>query len=214
MVCLREPVSQNLSWWRYERGAMTWAESMGLPRCARETAPAFRHCYPPASLEDAFHLSQTAEVTRLFQQAEQLPLSAWRLPSALACVPNGQLSIMAQLGCFADSLGRYLALFPRQQLHTVELDDLCENQKATLDALCAFLGVPMLAAMPAKAKERLLTRHRNSASALRPTDEPTEDSLARMASFYQPHNERLFNLLGRRLPSFTYSPTKKKSSQE
>lgn len=29
LVCLREPVAQNVSWWRYEKMSMRWFDTMG-----------------------------------------------------------------------------------------------------------------------------------------------------------------------------------------
>ena len=30
IACVRDPVSQAVSWWKYENSAMLWGESMGL----------------------------------------------------------------------------------------------------------------------------------------------------------------------------------------
>jgi len=30
IACVRDPVEQSVSWWRFENTAMAWAESMGL----------------------------------------------------------------------------------------------------------------------------------------------------------------------------------------
>ena len=32
IACAREPVSQALSWWKYEQNAMSWGEGMGLTK--------------------------------------------------------------------------------------------------------------------------------------------------------------------------------------
>ena len=91
VVCIREPVSQNLSWWRLEQGGMAWGSSMGLGEewCS---APARAH-YPPRSFRGALALSRSAAVQEQWRQAEQLA-SARSLPaswtSAWSCARRGR----------------------------------------------------------------------------------------------------------------------------
>ena len=46
VVCVREPVAQNLSWWRLEQAGMAWGSSMGLGE---------RWCGPPARMHSCWH---------------------------------------------------------------------------------------------------------------------------------------------------------------
>ncbi|KAK3242677.1 hypothetical protein CYMTET_47639 [Cymbomonas tetramitiformis] len=48
LVCVRDPVQQNLSWWRYEQGAMAWGNSLELGPCdGGGSLAAVRLRYPP-----------------------------------------------------------------------------------------------------------------------------------------------------------------------
>eukprot|EP00908_Phaeocystis_cordata_P000220 Transcript_10225.p1 GENE.Transcript_10225~~Transcript_10225.p1 ORF type:complete len:271 (+),score=85.06 Transcript_10225:96-908(+) len=71
VVCVREPVAQNVSWWRLEQGGMAWGSAMGLGE--RWCGPPARAHYPPRSLRAALALSRSAAVQAQWRDAEALP---------------------------------------------------------------------------------------------------------------------------------------------
>jgi hypothetical protein len=94
-VCLREPVAQNVSWWRYEQAAVAWGDSMGL---STTHAAKDRKEYPPATLESAHALSSGQMMARMYAEAEALVGSTpatgqpiWVLPNWAITWPNGSL---------------------------------------------------------------------------------------------------------------------------
>lgn len=69
IVCLREPVAQNSSWWALERAGMEWGTQMGLGR-EWLGPPARLAGYPPASFAAAIALSRSKSVEALWDRAE------------------------------------------------------------------------------------------------------------------------------------------------
>ena len=58
VVMLREPVAQNLSWWRLEQAGMAWGSAMGLG----DEYSVRGATYPPPTLREAAALSRSPEV--------------------------------------------------------------------------------------------------------------------------------------------------------
>lgn len=90
-------------------------------------------------------------------------------------------------GQYADQLERYFQSFPRRQILVVKSEDLFRDTQAAYDGVCRFLGLaprPLLDRVP-----------RNAGTYHRPLDPGLRRELAR---FFQPHNERLYGLLGER----------------
>ncbi|MXO59871.1 hypothetical protein GRI89_10005 [Altererythrobacter salegens] len=91
-------------------------------------------------------------------------------------------------GLYARQLKRYFDLFPREQVLVLEDRELKEATERTLGKICAFLGVPDFApgldwqpVFVSNYRERMAPQTRQF-----------------LAEFYAPHNEELFELLGRR----------------
>lgn len=151
VVCLREPVAQNQSWWRLERRSMRFGtDVIGLPRPAAE--PGFRVKYPPASLRAAWELSKSAEVDALYTAASRFGVGLsqrrwhwrWRLPAWVLPFPNGQLSAFAHMGRYVENVERYLHLFGRQRMLFVETADLTTDVRGVLRGVVALLGPVLL----------------------------------------------------------------------
>lgn len=212
VVCVREPVSQNLSWWRLEQSAMAWGRSLGLGEACWCGPPARSH-YPPCSLRDALALSRSAAVEAQWRRAEALAPACdalpVRLPDWAIPFPNGQLSAFDRMGRFADTIERWLHFFGRDQLVFVHLEELSRDPTAVLEriaAKCRERGLPHIRV--AAAAERPSPTSGafgggaptlNEAAALVPELEPDESTMRELAAYYRPHNERLFALLGRDL---------------
>ena len=110
VVCVREPVSQNVSWWRFEQGAMAWGSSMGLGNAW--CGPPARTDYPPRSLRAAIAMSRSATVEGKWRRAIGLPEARCcgmlaRLPDWAIPFPNGQLAAFDRMGRYADTLQRW-----------------------------------------------------------------------------------------------------------
>lgn len=133
VACLRNPVDQALSWWRYENNAMAWGESMGLKEW---NADIRSKLYPPKSIASAVEFSKSDFVQNLRSDAEFLvntfgglckgntsnatrPLSklipgnitCTRLPSWAITWPGGQLSTIGTSGNYAKNIDRYNKVF-------------------------------------------------------------------------------------------------------
>jgi hypothetical protein len=96
---------------------------------------------------------------------------------------------MIAIGLYAVHLERYYGLFPRDQVLIVDSQQLSSNTKETLNEVIAFLGLPGYS----WDSENLSERHNASLF-----EESTSDDIQqKLRHFYQPYNERLFDLLGR-----------------
>ena len=142
VVCLREPVSQNLSWWRLEQSSMAWGSAMEMGDEWLEP-PDRVAGYPPASFDDALMLSRSDAneeswscAERLFLQndahAAATNLLGQRLPSWAIPFPNGQLSAFDRMGRYADSLARWQAHFDEECFVVVTLEELDRNPASVL----------------------------------------------------------------------------------
>ena len=196
VVCVREPVEQHLSWWRLEQRSMAWGEEeLGLGTAW--LGPPARADYPPSTMADAVALSRSARVREMYDRAAELAPRAV-LPEWAAPFPNGQLASFDRMGRYADTLARWFALFPRECFVIVELGELMHAPSRVLDAIaatCDEMGVELPPrAAPGAAPPRL-----NAAPPLCTDLEPSPTYLAELAEYYRPHNERLFDLIGRDL---------------
>jgi len=69
VACVRNPVDQATSWWKYENNAITWGETMGLDEWNTNLRSIK---YPPKSIGDAFKYSRSEFVEKSYLEAEKL----------------------------------------------------------------------------------------------------------------------------------------------
>ncbi|KAL7429961.1 hypothetical protein ACHAXM_002923 [Skeletonema potamos] len=122
VACVRNPVEQAVSWWKYENNACSWGESMGLTEwntCLRSND------YPPKSIGDALKYSQSHFVRAAYADAEHLaktlikqqkrnnPLyyRVKRLPNWAITWPGGQLATIGRSGKYTGNINRYNNVF-------------------------------------------------------------------------------------------------------
>jgi hypothetical protein len=88
---------------------------------------------------------------------------------------------------YAEQLEGWFALFPREQFHFMTLEELAEDPQHALDGLHRFLE------LPPHRYENLPPLHTAVYDSIAP------ELRARLAEYFRPHNERLYELLGRDL---------------
>lgn len=121
VACIRSPVDQAISWWRFENNAMTWGEEMGLDVWNAELRSSQ---YPPKSIVDALQFAHSEFVQTAYTDAEKLvqkfisndaakrPLFRLMcLPSWAITWPAGQLSTIGRSGKYAANIERYNKVF-------------------------------------------------------------------------------------------------------
>lgn len=79
--------------------------------------------------------------------------------------------------------------FPREQLLVLPSEDLYSDTQGTVDAICAFLGIP----------RHQLPKTKPYNATWRTKDAPPEAAAAQLAAHYEPHNSALEEYLGRPL---------------
>ena len=132
--------------------------------------------------------------TRSFEYAlereeEEWPRELERLLADPAYVsPTGLQRSYVARGRYAEQLERWLRFFPREQLLILTSEDLLGDPAGPMAAVAAFLGIPAWQA------ETYPLRSVNEYGPMAPE---VRDRLART---FEPHNRRLEELLGRRLP--------------
>jgi len=120
IACVRRPVDQALSWWRYENNAMKWGEGMMLNKWNVRLRG---QLYPPRSLEHAIKYSRSDHVEKMYQRAERLYVetvekrSFLRLPQWSVTWPGGQLGAIGRNSCFASNISRYERVFSNSRSH-------------------------------------------------------------------------------------------------
>jgi len=213
VVCLREPVSQHMSWWRLERGSMGWGSSMGLGEDWLNP-PTRLAGYPPASLHEAVQVSRSLENEVMWERAEdawkkQRPLWPERLPEWALPFPNGQLAAFDRMGRYADNLQRWLEHFDPSCFVFLTIDEVSIEPSNALKSV-ASKCVEVLGDGPDGAAAHEVWRKALGSqlaeapklNASHPGDErcqPHEHTLRELGAYYRPHNERLFRLIGRDL---------------
>ncbi len=88
---------------------------------------------------------------------------------------------------YAENLERWFELFDRDQFHFITLEELSARPGETLDAVHDFLGLPAYRA------EGLTPLHTAEYSSLAP------ETRERLGEYFRPHNQRLYELIGRDL---------------
>ena len=88
-------------------------------------------------------------------------------------------------GRYAEQLERYYRFFPREQLLIVKSEDLFEDPQQTHNEILTFLGLP---SVNLKSATPLNIGNYNRGP------DPILESLR---SYFEPHNRRLYDLLGR-----------------
>eukprot|EP00470_Lotharella_oceanica_P005508 CAMPEP_0170174996 /NCGR_PEP_ID=MMETSP0040_2-20121228/8158_1 /TAXON_ID=641309 /ORGANISM="Lotharella oceanica, Strain CCMP622" /LENGTH=268 /DNA_ID=CAMNT_0010416841 /DNA_START=355 /DNA_END=1161 /DNA_ORIENTATION=- len=130
---IRDPKSQNASWWKFEAAAQKWGESLGLP----PSVPGFRIKYPPRNLEEALKLSDSKEIKSLFERA--LKLRGPFLPSWAVPTPNGQLSGLTQMTRYSHNIHRFVDAFGPKRVIVSPVSKLSENPGILLDRISRLL---------------------------------------------------------------------------
>lgn len=115
VACLRDPISQAISWWRYENNAMIWGKNMGLTEWNQQLRSSF---YPPKTIVDAVEFSTSPFVDQLYNDAESLIMSMIRsgskcitLPPWAMTWPAGQMSVFGRSSKYMRNLQRYERVF-------------------------------------------------------------------------------------------------------
>lgn len=128
-----------------------------------------------------FEAALDAELTRTYGERERLLADP-----AYVSFSHRHHSYLER-GHYADQIEGLLRHFPREQLLVIDLADLTATPDEAMRVVTDFVGVPPFA--PGTLEMR---KHNSSSPA--PISPATRD---RLVEHYRPHNERLFNLLGR-----------------
>eukprot|EP00755_Sulcionema_specki_P022484 Sspe_Gene.13901::Locus_4787_Transcript_1_1_Confidence_1.000_Length_1332::g.13901::m.13901 len=189
VVCIREPVSQNVSWWKFEMGSVLFIEGAGLtePVPGRTTFKTFREAFE-ASLKNT-------DVKR----AEELG-GASRLPTWAQCWPGGNQALMTVNGRYADNAERYIRLFGKDN---VEFFDVSEWGKETMASVALprlNRLMPVAARLPVDAFLEWEPVHSNAGPVLDEQYTPDKETLGKLREYYAEPNERLQKMIGRPLP--------------
>ena len=105
---------------------------------------------------------------------------------------KGVLRTYVDSGYYFEQIQRYLAIFPREQLHIILLEDLARAPQQVMAELCEFVGADT-------APARHLNYARLNSSNRNILQYADSDTLAWLVRHYRPHNDLLAQLLGRNL---------------
>eukprot|EP00559_Dactyliosolen_fragilissimus_P009497 CAMPEP_0184862620 /NCGR_PEP_ID=MMETSP0580-20130426/7067_1 /TAXON_ID=1118495 /ORGANISM="Dactyliosolen fragilissimus" /LENGTH=177 /DNA_ID=CAMNT_0027360571 /DNA_START=446 /DNA_END=975 /DNA_ORIENTATION=+ len=111
IACVRDPVQQAVSWWKYENNAISWGESMGLTEWNIKLRS---EAYPPKSISEALAFSQSTFVRESYEKAERLvstKIDEGILPPWAMTWPAGQLGSIGRSGNFSSNIQRYERVF-------------------------------------------------------------------------------------------------------
>lgn len=168
IVILREPVSRAYSAWNMYRS--TFENTKDREIVIRYKRPFFRFLQQEYGVEERVLLSFDDFIEK-----------------ALDPEANQDLASVIHRGIYHLQLERYLQHFPRNQILILEFQEFTTSMEQSLHQMTDFLGVPRY--------------HRYAFKKANSRDYPhriSEKSLSKLKTFYQPHNQKLYDLLGRR----------------
>lgn len=125
IACIRDPIDQALSWWKYENNAQEWGEQMGLTDFNSRLRG--EH-YPPKNIGEALEYTQSQFISDAYKNAEDLFQNMddckddqdcrnsssghhVYLPSWAMTWPGGQLTGIGRNGKFQENISRYEKVF-------------------------------------------------------------------------------------------------------
>jgi hypothetical protein len=88
-------------------------------------------------------------------------------------------------GIYEPQVRRWFDVFPRSQFLILRSEDMYANEQAVFDAVTTFLEIPRFT-LPARPRHNY-----------RPAEEMSTALRDELAAFYRPHNERLYDVIGR-----------------
>lgn len=95
-------------------------------------------------------------------------------------------------GLYADQLEKWFSIFPREQFLILKSEDMYENAAATFKQTIEFLNVPYTE--PRALKKEYKQYNKPKIAAPKKMDPAVRE---RLVAYYEPHNARLYQLLGR-----------------
>ena len=147
IASVRDPVSQAMSWWRYENNAIEWGEGMGL----RKWNTSLRSpLYPPTQIIDAikpsfqntydvlYENSTASDIVKALLLSSQQQQRWWwcwynysfKLPDEMITWPGGQLCGIGRNGFFYRNISTYNSVFNeifntsgKKYINVVSLED-------------------------------------------------------------------------------------------
>jgi flagellar biosynthesis GTPase FlhF len=90
---------------------------------------------------------------------------------------------------YAEHLLRWSEFFPREQMLVLKCEDFFDNPKQTLKVVLEFLGLPEWEPEPSKLE--------NKRNAGRYEDDMDPETRRRLEEYFEPHNRRLYDFLGK-----------------
>eukprot|EP01064_Diplonema_japonicum_P004756 TRINITY_DN1311_c0_g4_i1.p1 TRINITY_DN1311_c0_g4~~TRINITY_DN1311_c0_g4_i1.p1 ORF type:complete len:430 (+),score=112.73 TRINITY_DN1311_c0_g4_i1:45-1334(+) len=190
IVCLREPVSQNVSWWNFDKQFRPMYAEMD---CGKQVQ------WVPTTLREAWEMSLSDKVEQMYKDGEEFTGSF--VPLLWTPMPMGYTQSMSQIDT-ARGVKNYLKHFPLSAFTFVD-------QKEDLSKK----GVPetlrrIASALPDCVQSRVndsvidsiakITIHSN-ASVLRCPSAMDEELIAEMKAYHAPRVAELEKLIGRKL---------------
>ncbi|XP_025095693.1 carbohydrate sulfotransferase 15-like [Pomacea canaliculata] len=151
-----------------------------------------------------FHEHVVLSVSKLKSCMEQLSLRACVYDKRIA----SGVKVRLRVGIYHVYLAEWLKVFPRDQILVIRLEDYAKNLKQTTRRVYDFLGLRKLSR---EEEDKILQSP--IANARKKKDKDLgfmwEDTHRLLRDFYQPHNEKLADLLGdpRFLWTDVHSPT-------
>lgn len=135
---------------------------------------------------------QRDPMVRLYY-AEQFPTFAEAVDQELRQIESGDRASLepsfVRRGLYAEQLERYFNGFRRDQIMILEDRELRNDRERVMGQVAEFLNLRPMAWKADELEDRNVRRYRET---------PDPEVVARLHEFYRPHNERLFQLLGRR----------------
>eukprot|EP01059_Diplonema_ambulator_P036910 TRINITY_DN949_c0_g3_i1.p1 TRINITY_DN949_c0_g3~~TRINITY_DN949_c0_g3_i1.p1 ORF type:complete len:397 (+),score=59.86 TRINITY_DN949_c0_g3_i1:45-1235(+) len=192
--CVREPTSQNISWFHFERSGVKAFEDMGL------NGPYAPGREPYHTLREGWAASNSDGVKALYKESERYANAAF-IPLKYLTWPRGQTAAYTQMGTYINNIKRFTQYFPKEAIAVVNLSDLKtpEGIEDSLRSLNSLLPVECQVGADRLAEWSSGNAILLNANAARSEQAVDEELVKEMKAYYEPYNRELQEFTGKDL---------------
>ena len=188
--CMREPVSQNVSWWNFELETVKSFRQLGLP----DDFVVGRQ--PSETMADAWKVSSSDICEEAYTKSENLACNSF-LPLWASTWPLGQSHALQRMGIYSRNAKRFLKHFKSEQVVFQDIKEVGTISSLSRINLIMPKGC-QVSSQTIKSWASESKVHENSNSVKSDTSASPE-LLHEMREFYKNHNSELEKIVGRPL---------------
>ena len=201
IVCVREPIQQNISWYTFEERAQDWGTYVaGLrPFTKNNIYEPYKQNWPEKLMRSTFYewfqFSKSNKNKKDYANMEQLIFGGHnKLPENYLFSINGVYASLSIMGRYIENIEYYQQYFGNENIIIFDFDDIIHDINKTLSQLSNFINKPEF-------KFNSITKciHLNKGPSKDINALISNDELNEMGNYYKSYNIKLFELMNKNL---------------